>query len=89
MNFVNRVLVVFLVFVIPLVGIGQVKDDFLPKTIIFKVKEEYRQYCGENKIADSDFNLIAGQIELAKLQKIFPQKEKETNKEHLIITYKD
>jgi len=76
MLFVSRIILVLFIVVIPTIGMGQVKDDYIPKTIIFKVKEDYRKYCGENEITNSDFISIANQIELNSLQKVFPKKTK-------------
>ena len=59
------------------IGFAQHVDAYLPQTIIFKVKEKYRNQCSENKINNIRFNQLFNDIEGDKLRKIFPHKSKE------------
>ena len=67
---------IFILWLMPCLLTAQVQDDFLPKTIIFKVKDDYRKHCQVNDIHEPSFQNIAGQIGIHKLEKIFPGKQK-------------
>ncbi len=75
----NRTLFIFLLFIFPIIGNAKIQDEFLPKTIIFKVKGNYRKYCLKNEIAYSEFINFSNRIGLSSIEKIFPNKEKPQN----------
>jgi subtilisin family serine protease len=80
----------FLFFLaITFTGVAQTLDDFLPKTIIFKVNEQYRQDCETNAIHNPYFQTISNEINVTELKKIFPnhQPEREKNKIDLSLIY--
>ncbi len=53
------------------------KNNQLNNTLIFKVKEQYRNICFNNKINHPQFANISTQLGTTNLQKIFPKKSKE------------
>ncbi len=56
---------------------GQFQDEVLSQTIIFKIKETHRAKCSITKIDDDRFNSLLNEVGVSKLQKIFPNKQKE------------
>lgn len=54
---------------------AQIKDDYLPKTIIFKVDNKYRKYCTSKSFSHPQFIEFANSIKVSNLEKIFPGKE--------------
>ena len=56
---------------------AQKEDETLPQTLIFKVKEQYRSSCTKSSIDIPLFHQISSQIGVDKLEKIFPNKQKE------------
>jgi hypothetical protein len=89
MQFINRIQLLILFVIVPFVGMAQIDDDFLPKTIILKVKEAYRNDCASNKIKNESFQRISDEINVVSLKKIFPnhQPEREKNKIDLSLIY--
>ena len=71
--------VLILTFLFCKIGNAQGLDDRLPKTVIIKIKEEYRSNCSENEVSIFKLNKLFGEIGLLNLQKIFPNKSKEWN----------
>ncbi|MCO6500471.1 MAG: S8 family peptidase [Vicingus serpentipes] len=57
------------------VGFAQPTDTFLPKTIIFKVKEAYRSQCFREEIKNEKLNQLFIELGLNELSKIFPNKQ--------------
>src|SRR5690606_25681288 len=53
------------------------KNNQLNNTLIFKVKEQYRNVCFNDKINHPQFANISTQIGTTNLQKVFPKKNKE------------
>ncbi|PKP45344.1 MAG: hypothetical protein CVT95_08925 [Bacteroidetes bacterium HGW-Bacteroidetes-12] len=53
------------------------KNNQLNNTLIFKVKEQYRNVCFNDKINHPQFANISTQLGTTALQKIFPEKTKE------------
>lgn len=53
------------------------KSKQLNNTLIFKVKEQYRNVCFNDKINHQQFIKISNQLGITTLQKIFPTKTKE------------
>jgi hypothetical protein len=68
-----------LAFLLPLLGFSQNQSEFLPNTIILKVKEAYRNSCSSNAINHTEFNQLANNIGITEVKKIFPNHKKETN----------
>lgn len=89
MQFINRFQLFVVSVLFPFVGEAQIMDDFLPKTIIVKVKEEYRVDCKFNTINHEYFQNISNEINVVSLKKIFPnhQQEREKNKIDLTLIY--
>ena len=56
-------------------GLAQNKETILPKTLILKVKEAYRNICFKKVIDHTSFNKSVNELGLAGLTKIFPDKE--------------
>ncbi|TXB66807.1 S8 family serine peptidase [Vicingus serpentipes] len=80
MNSLKHISVLLFFLVSSFVGSSQVVDDFLPKTIILKVKEAYRNNCTENEIKHINFQKISNEINVVELKKIFPNHRQELNK---------
>ena len=78
------IIIVFILFFQK--GYAQLEDETLPKTIIFRVKEEYRNNCSETKISIPEFNKMLSSIGVEKLKKIFPNKLKEEKKENIDLS---
>ena len=58
------------------------RDDYLPKTIIFKIKPDFRNSCYNHRIDNSSLNEILNELDVLKLEKKFPGKtvpERATN----------
>jgi subtilisin family serine protease len=51
---------------------GVTQDDYVPATIIFKVKPEYRQACSVNGIADARMQNLFQRLGATSIYKIFP-----------------
>ena len=49
-------------------------EDYLPKTIIFKIKPEYRNICQSNRIEHGSFNAILNDLSVVNFEKKFPLK---------------
>jgi hypothetical protein len=64
-------------FLLIQVGYAQNTDETLPQTVIFKIKENYRANCSKTEISVPYFNKLLAEIGVSKLEKIFPNKEKE------------
>ena len=58
-------------------GFANKTDETLPKTIIFKVKEQFRSQCDNSSIAIASFNQLFAEIGVGSLEKIFPNKKYE------------
>jgi subtilisin family serine protease len=56
------------------------KEDYMDKTIIFKVKESYREQCAVNALSVASLNQIMMQLGTTKLEKMFPFAQKPTQK---------
>jgi len=54
---------------------GITSNDYLPKTIIFKVKPEFRSVCRKNAINYNKLNLVLQQLDVDQLAKKFPNKK--------------
>ena len=57
-------------------------EDYFPKTIIFKIKHEFREICHSQRIEHSSFNKIISELDIVSLEKKFPHKrapERATN----------
>ncbi|MBL4669939.1 MAG: S8 family serine peptidase [Flavobacteriales bacterium] len=67
-------------------GFSQKIDETLPKTVIFKVKEDFRVKCTDNKILIAQFNNALANIGIVKLEKIFPNKKKELVKGNIDLS---
>ncbi len=52
---------------------GATQNDYVAKTIIFKVNEQYRSLCTTNKILDADIQMQLNALGVVQLKKIFPQ----------------
>ncbi len=61
-------------------GYSQNLDQTQDKTVILKVKEEFRSECSLSKIALPQFNLVMAEIGSSQLIKIFPNKKQEAVK---------
>ncbi|MCL4857450.1 MAG: hypothetical protein KJZ55_09320, partial [Flavobacteriales bacterium] len=68
-----------LAFLFPILSFSQNQSEFLPNTIIIKVKEAYRNNCSANAINHADFNQLSNNIGITEVKKIFPNHKKETN----------
>src|SRR5690606_23877433 len=55
------------------------KNNQLNNTLIFKVKEQYRNVCFEDNINHPQFTKVSAQLGTTTLQKVFPHKTKEDN----------
>jgi len=58
-------------------GYAQQTTTFLPQTIIFKVKEDYRSQCFEKEIKNNKLIQTLNELGVGELKKIFPNKSKE------------
>jgi len=58
--------------------IAQQQDETLPNTVIFKVKDQYRVSCSNSVINIAAFTSFLNEVGVNKLDKIFPNKQKET-----------
>ncbi|MDG1475767.1 MAG: S8 family serine peptidase [Vicingaceae bacterium] len=56
---------------------SQKTDNTLPKTIVFKIKEENRLSCSSTEISIPELNVVFSSVGVSKLEKIFPNKLKE------------
>jgi len=54
---------------------GITTNDYIPKTIIFKIDSAYRNDCKVNKINNIDLNNLLTYYGNGSLQKLFPQKQ--------------
>lgn len=67
---------VFLAFILPIIGIAQsLSVDFsntMEKTLIFKMKDEYRRECAETSIQNPVFIKISEILDVSNLKKLFP-----------------
>ena len=72
MNSIKHIQLILFFLAITFTGVAQAVDDFLPKTIIFKISEEYRQECKSNTIDNDYFQQISNEINVTGLKKIFP-----------------
>lgn len=61
-------------------------QNHLPRTIIIKVKESYRNVCKPHRIAANNFEKIAQDIQLNNLEKMFPNKAKSDQKGHIDLS---
>lgn len=52
---------------------GISSGDYMSKTIIFRVKPEFRSLCSENAIQSPSFNKMIGTLGQSQLSKIFPR----------------
>ncbi len=75
MNFKRLILFLLLSSIISLYGLAQ--DDFLPRTIVFKVNEDYNNKCFSNYIDIPSFQQLYSKIGVIELKKVFPNKQKE------------
>lgn len=67
-----------IVFFIPFLGLAQQNNQFLPKTIIVKVKEQHRSVCSPNEIKNASFEKYSATIGVTKMELIFPNHQPET-----------
>ncbi len=67
-----------LAFLIPFIGFAQQNNEFLPKTIVVKVKENYRSVCSPNEIKNALFEKYSTAIGVTKIELIFPHHQAET-----------
>ncbi|MBK7964875.1 MAG: hypothetical protein IPK10_06055 [Bacteroidetes bacterium] len=51
---------------------GISSSDYMERTIVFRVKPEFRSICSKNEIASTAFNKILGGLGQTQLFKIFP-----------------
>ena len=51
------------------------KEDYLPQTIIFKIKPEYRHLCNNYRIENPSLNKILSELDVVSLEKKFPGKK--------------
>lgn len=58
-------------------GYSQQKDETLPQTVVFKMKESFRANCFATQITIPEFNTLLTSVGVVKLEKIFPNKLKE------------
>jgi subtilisin family serine protease len=79
MNSIKHIQVILFFLLISFVAKTQVLDDFLPKTIILKVNEEYRKDCEINSIQNTYFQSISNEIGVTELKKIFSNHQPERN----------
>lgn len=56
---------------------AQGQDDYLSKTVIFKVKEDYRSFTTAKTINNTKFIKVFNELGVTKLNKVFPNKSKE------------
>jgi len=59
------------------VGFSQKLDEILPNSVIFKVNEAFREKCLTTNIEIQTFNTVLTSVGVVKLEKIFPNKQKE------------
>lgn len=59
---------------------AQHQVEILSNTIVFKVKDAFRVRCDANNIEHDGFNQLAVELGVDKLQKVFPNKQKEDRK---------
>ena len=50
-------------------------EDYLPKTIIFKIKPEHRSLCNNSRIESNTLNKICEELNVISLEKKFPDKK--------------
>jgi serine protease len=72
-----KVLLMVVVFAMTQTVVAQEADNYLEKTVVFKVKESYRGLCAENEIKYAQFNNALLELGTVNLNKIFPNKQKE------------
>lgn len=78
--FAMKVINLFILFILfSLSGFTQHQSEFLPNTIILKVKEAYRSNCNTTAIDYPEFTQLASNIGITEVKKIFPNHKKETN----------
>ena len=51
------------------------QEDYVPKTIIFKVKPEFREACDNSRIKHFSFNSALSELDVLNLEKKFPGKK--------------
>lgn len=75
----NRLRIITTVFILLLMKIGfsQSTVETLPQTVIIKIKEEHRAKCTTEKISIPQLNQLLTKVGVSKLEKMFPNKEKE------------
>ena len=73
-NYKSFLLLLITLFVMQ-VGFAQPTDGFLPKTIIFKVKEAYRNQCFREEIKNEKLNQLFTELGIVELRKVFPSKQ--------------
>jgi len=56
------------------------KSDYLDKTIIFKVKDGYREQCAFNALSIANLNQLMMSLDAGKLEKMFPYAKKPLEK---------
>lgn len=71
----KSVLYLFFFLILSVLVKGQTKDDYLTKTIIFKVDNKYRKYCTSKSFSHPQFIEFAKSIKVSNLEKIFPEKK--------------
>ena len=64
-------------FCLPLISLSQTNSAFLPKTILVKVKENYRSVCSPNEIKNASFEKYSAAIGVTKMELVFPNHQPE------------
>lgn len=62
---------------------GANPDDYLPKTIIFRLKARYRPYCHHDSIALQSLNALFEQWDVRKVSRKFPPSQHASRKKYL------
>lgn len=74
-RFLNYKLLLLLTLINIKGSFAQQTDSFLPQTIIFKVKQEYRNQCFQKELKNERFNQLIKELGVRELSKIFPNKQ--------------
>lgn len=78
--------IILLVLLFPVGLIAQKTDNYLPNTIIFKIKETYRSKCLTTNIVATEFDKINALLQIKSIQKIFPSQQAPTKKNHIDLS---
>lgn len=65
---------------------AQNKTDYLPKTVLFKVKEDYRHISHKKSIDHLLFTKIVDELNVVELKKVFPNHQQERNKDKIDLS---